>query len=662
MIRKIGHSLFFVLILGQMHAQILDSSWRELVSSKSYNWFKTEEARNIGENVLLYQRDIGGWPKNIAIHMPLTDGQKEELLNLKSNPDDCTIDNGATYLEMTYLAKLYDQIPDEKYKEAFLKGLDYILAAQYENGGWPQFYPLKEGYYSHITYNDDAMANVLKLLRDIMHRNRKISKGIDDDTMARVNEAFDRGIDCILKTQYRQHGVLTGWCAQYDENTLQPAKARAYELPSLSGKESAPIVLLLMDIPNPSKEVRVVVDSAVDWFEKTKITGLLEIRYHTDDGLEDKKYSKDSLALPVWARFMDLEDNTPFFCDRDGIKKTSIMDIGRERRAGYAWYSQEAQQVLDKYPKWKASHDKVAITKKHRDEYNITVAQDGSGDYTTIQEAIYNCKAFPYQRITIHIKNGTYREKVKIPEWNPNIALIGESREKTIISYADYFDGIALGRNSTFHTYTLLVEGDDFHAANLTVENTAGDMGQAVALAVNADRVKVENCTIKGHQDTFYATGNGNRQYFEDCWIEGTTDFIFGEGTVLFEDCVIHSKKDSYITAASTPKGMDYGFVFRNCRLTADKGVDKVYLGRPWRIYAKTVFLNCTMGNHILPEGWHNWNKPEAEKTSFYAEYRSKNEEVDLSKRASWSHILSPSEAKKYTISHILGKDPWYNR
>jgi pectinesterase len=198
------------------------------------------------------------------------------------------------------------------------------------------------------------------------------------------------------------------------------------------------------------------------------------------------------------------------------------------------------------------------------------------------------------------------------------------------------------------------VEADDFYASNLTIQNTSGEVGQAVALSVFSDRVVIGNCNILGNQDTLYASGEGNRQYFKDCYIKGTTDFIFGSATALFENCTIHSKKNSYITAASTPEGIEYGFVFKNCKLTADENVTEVYLGRPWRIYAKTVFINCEMGNHIKPEGWHNWSKPEAEKTSFYGEYNCTGAGFKSQSRVSWSHQLSKSQAKDYTVENIL--------
>ncbi|WP_308991039.1 pectinesterase family protein [Mariniflexile litorale] len=304
---------------------------------------------------------------------------------------------------------------------------------------------------------------------------------------------------------------------------------------------------------------------------------------------------------------------------------------------------------------------------KPKDEYNMVVAKDGSGDFTTIQEAMYAAKSFPYQRVIVNIKNGVYNEKVHVYSWNTKVSLIGESKENTIITFDDYFDRINLGRNSTFHTSTVLVEGDDFIAKNLTIKNTAGAVGQAVALSVNANRCYFENCSFLGNQDTIYTAGEGFKQYFKNCYIEGTTDFIFGEATVLFESCTIHNKSNSYITAASTPKNQKFGYVFKNCKLTAEENVTEVYLGRPWRLYAKTVFINCEMGKHIKPEGWHNWSKKEAEVSTFYAEYHSTGKGSQSEKREKWSHQLKKSQAKKYTIENIMdyklenSKLPWYS-
>lgn len=292
-----------------------------------------------------------------------------------------------------------------------------------------------------------------------------------------------------------------------------------------------------------------------------------------------------------------------------------------------------------------------------QDKYELTVSQDGTADYTNIQSAIDACKSFPDQRIIIHIRNGVYNEKVVVPACNNRISIIGENAEKTIISFGDFFSKINRGRNSTFYTYTFLVEADDFFAENLTFENSAGPVGQAVALHVNGNRCVFRNCRILGNQDTLYTGGSDNRQYFKGCYIQGTTDFIFGSATVVFDGCTICSNANSYITAASTVKGKRYGYVFLNCRLIAIEGVTKVYLGRPWRDYAKVVFINCELGNHILPAGWSDWEGTARYKTAFFAESGNTGPGGDVSGRIGWSHQISKKMASKYTLNNILSPE-----
>ncbi|MDN4503484.1 pectinesterase family protein [Alteromonadaceae bacterium BrNp21-10] len=296
-------------------------------------------------------------------------------------------------------------------------------------------------------------------------------------------------------------------------------------------------------------------------------------------------------------------------------------------------------------------------------DYHMTVAQDGTAEYKSIQAAIDNAKAFVDKPITIQIKNGIYHEKVHVYEWTPKLTFVGESVEHTIIRYGDHFNKLNIGRNSTFHTPTLQVDGNDFHAYNLTVENTAGEVGQAVAVAVNADRVLFDNVKLLGNQDTLYVTGEGKRSYFKNCYVEGTTDFIFGGGTAVFDHCTIHAKSNSYITAASTPEKIPYGLVFIDSKLTAAEGVSEVYLGRPWREFAKTVFINTQIDAPIVAKGWDDWSKPNAHNTTFYAEYASKGKGANTKQRVSWSHQLSEEQAALYTLKMILGRAPlplWY--
>lgn len=289
---------------------------------------------------------------------------------------------------------------------------------------------------------------------------------------------------------------------------------------------------------------------------------------------------------------------------------------------------------------------------------DLVVAQDGSGDYTSIQQAIDDTKAFPDERITITIRNGVYREKVTVHSWNTSLSMIGESRDSVIITWDDHFNKIGRGRNSTFHTYTMLVDANDFYAENLTIRNTSSAVGQAIALSVEADRSVFVNCSIEGFQDTLYVSGEGNRQYFKACMISGSTDFIFGNATAVFEDCQIHSRSGSYITAASTAQGSGFGLVFLTCSLTADENVTGVLLGRPWRAYAHTAFLHCQMGAHIHPSGWANWGDPQKEETVHYAEYSSSGIGGSSTGRVAWARQLSEEEARKYTLENIF--EGWF--
>jgi pectinesterase len=295
---------------------------------------------------------------------------------------------------------------------------------------------------------------------------------------------------------------------------------------------------------------------------------------------------------------------------------------------------------------------------------SFTVAQDGTGNFRTIQEAVNAVRDLSQQRVTIYIRNGVYHEKIVIPSWKTMITLKGESRDSTIISYDDYSgkpvaggkDAFGKEKMTTYTSYTVLVEGNDFSAENLTIRNTAGRVGQAVALHVEGDRCVVRNCKLLGNQDTLYAGTEGSRQYYKDCYIEGTTDFIFGEATVVFDSCVIRSLINSYITAAATTPRQEYGFVFLDCRLIADTAAKKVFLGRPWRPYAKTVYIRTEMGVQIAPAGWDNWRNPENEKTAYYGEYESTGPGAASGQRVGWSKQLTAREARRYTVEGVLGE------
>ena len=295
-------------------------------------------------------------------------------------------------------------------------------------------------------------------------------------------------------------------------------------------------------------------------------------------------------------------------------------------------------------------------------DYNFVVAQDGSGDFTTVQAAI---NAVPDYRkagpTRIYIKKGIYKEKIVIAESKQNVQLIGE--DGAVLTYDDYAQkpnifGEGKGTSGSGSVY---IFGPDFFAENITFENTSGPVGQAVACHVAGDRAVFRRCRFLGFQDTLYTFGENTREYYEDCYIEGTIDFIFGKATAVFNRCELRSKRTGgFLTAPATPQGSNYGYVFYDCKLTADEGVEagSVWLSRPWRPYGKTVFIRCEMGQHIRPEGWNNWGKTDNERTAYYAEYQCYGKGADTSRRVAWSHQLK--DANAYVMTNILkGADGW---
>jgi pectinesterase len=312
-----------------------------------------------------------------------------------------------------------------------------------------------------------------------------------------------------------------------------------------------------------------------------------------------------------------------------------------------------------------SSRNSSQASKKY--SYDIVVAKDGSGNYKTVQEAFNAVGDKSNKRTIIFIKKGTYKEKLVLKSSKQNVAIIGEDVDSTILTFDD-FSGKVVGNDTlgTFTSYSFAVQADGFTAESITFENSAGPVGQAVAVMVKSDKVIFKNCRFLGNQDTFYTQGTG-RCYLSSCYIEGTTDFIFGSSITVFKNCNIVSKKNSYITAASTPEGYKYGYVFFNCKLQAADGIDSVYLGRPWRPFAKTVFIQCDMAKHIRPEGWHHWKTVDNEKTAYYAEYKCFGPGSDGAGRVSWSKQLTDEEASEYTIGKIFSvnsttnsfKDNW---
>jgi len=329
------------------------SRWRNILDYPP-DYFGSPDSIRVAENVLLYQNENGGWPKNIDMARKLTGADKARLRQTH-NQSETILDNGATWSQIRFLALVHEATGDARFATAAQHGIEFLLAAQYANGGWPMIYPLRKGYYSHITFNDGAMIGAMKLLRDVAQE-KKPFEFVDQNLRERSRQAIDRGLDVILRTQVLVDGQRTVWCAQHDETTLEPAAARTYELPSLSGYESVGIVEYLMGVDHPSPEIKRAVESAVDWFNNVKIEGqAIEWKRDPDTGRPiDRTVVADPSADPIWARFYEIGTNRPMFVGRDGIVHDHLADVEQERRLGYAWLGDWPKKLLDgEYPEWR---------------------------------------------------------------------------------------------------------------------------------------------------------------------------------------------------------------------------------------------------------------------------------------------------------------------
>jgi len=319
--------------------------------------YKPTEIANIADNILLFQKNNGGWAKNYDMFAILTDDQKDSLRASK-NILNTTYDNGNTYTQIAALSIAYKAIPEEKYKKGVLKGLDFVLESQYKNGGWPQYYPLENNYSRCITYNDGVFEGIMRLLSDVIQRKPQYDF-IDDKYVSKLTTAYNKGLDCIVKTQIKDDGKLTAWCQQHDEKTLQPAWARKFEPPSICNGESANLVLFLMDINHPRPEIVNAIQNAVAWFQESKI---LNTRVQTIAAPRmvtpfrvsnsDRVVVNDPSAPPIWTRYYELKTHRPLFCNRDSKVVYSLAEVQRERRDGYGWYTYAPQRVLDHYAQW----------------------------------------------------------------------------------------------------------------------------------------------------------------------------------------------------------------------------------------------------------------------------------------------------------------------
>jgi len=323
--------------------------------------YKPTDLKEVGDNILLYQKDNGGWPKNYDITAVLTKEQKDSLVQAKKILNT-TFDNGTSYTHVAALAQIYTVTKVEKYKDAALKGINFILAAQYNNGGWPQYYPLEDNYSRHITYNDGAMEGIIEVLKDIIDGKPQYAF-VDKKYLEKVKTAYAKGLDCIIKTQINDNGKLTAWCQQYDERNLQPTWARKFEPPSICNGESSDIVLFLMNLDHPDTKIINAVQNAVAWFEESKIlnTRVKMIKAPTMQtpfrvSTTDRVVVNEPGAPPIWTRYYELKTHRPLFCNRDSKVVYSLAEVDRERRDGYGWYTYGPQKVLNSYHEWQKKY------------------------------------------------------------------------------------------------------------------------------------------------------------------------------------------------------------------------------------------------------------------------------------------------------------------
>ncbi len=628
-------------------------------------FFRTEDALRIGDQVLAYQRVTGGWPKNIDMAARLTDAELARVQAEKSRTDDSTIDNNATTMQMVYLARLWQATHQERFRAGFVAAVEYLLSGQYDNGGWPQFWPEKSGYQLHITYNDNAIVNTLELFRDIYSGKDPYGGELTDPALReRLRKAFDKGIECILNTQILKDGKLSVWCQQHDRETLLPAPARAFELPSYCSAESAGIVRLLMTLPDPDARVKRAVHGAMKWFDTYKLTGL-RVERTFENGVRNTRLVEDPAAQPLWGRFYDLKYCEPYVCDRDGIARRRLEEIGPERRNGYSWYNSNAAQLYPLYEAWADQYDpkgKIRISLStpganrngtvemfrrpviDRRDFDVVVLPGQS-----IQAAVEQAPAVPVEPFKILILKGNYNEKVIIDR--PNIVLVGEDRDETVLTYAE------LSSKRTVRSYKgkevgngviVLQEGaDDCVISGLTVYNNYGTTveettSHQMAIFGRATRTIVINCHVWADGNdalSLWAPGGNGMYYHADLdlrcrgvdflcprgWCYATRCSFYGDGHAMIwhdgrgdPDKKLVITNSSFDAARPTPLGRyhhDAQFYIANSTMSANVfnaniqyAYSEVQDPCPWgqRVY----YIACTReGGH---SGWLRNNADQA--------------------------------------------------
>ncbi|MFC4101532.1 pectate lyase [Paenibacillus xanthanilyticus] len=685
-----------VLVLQSADAWDVNATYQSPQADKKFTGDLAQAVKQ-ADNMLTWQMEHGGFSKAIDYSKPWDGKAKRSEWLGPSGEELGMIDNDATVKELRFLAEVYKATGDAKYKAAIEKGIAFLFLLQTDSGGFTQVYPKRgipgelEQYSDYVTFNDNAMINVLELMDEAANRSYPFTGDlISDELAAKLRQSMNKGVDYILKAQIKVDGKLLAWCAQHDPVTFEPKGARSYEHPSLSGSESVSIVRFLMSRPVQTPAIKEAIRGALTWFDEVKLEG---IRYVSGD--PNGVYFVPDPKATTWYRFYEIGTNKPIFSGRDGVIKSTIQEIEKERRDGYSWGGSYAKQLLATaastgyftggiYAEIKGQSSKDANNRTLRQgalhratsiaaqmarmQSELVVSADGSGDYKTVQAAIDAVPAGNIQPVTIRLKNGIYKEVVKIPREKPFIALEGEDAEKTVITF-DNYAGRNNGAGGTFGTSgsaTAFIQANDVKVRNITFENSTDESKvteankQAVAMNVSGDRISFTNVRFLGNQDTLLT--NGGTQYFNKCYIEGDVDFIFGGSRAVFDECVIHSldrgsdSNNGYITAASTLIDEPYGYLILNSKLTSDAAPGTVHLGRPWHpsgnpnAIASVVYMNTEMGAHIKAQPWtdmsgFSW------KDARFAEYKNTGPGALVNE---FRKQLTDAEAAKWTIANVL--------
>ncbi|HEV2148384.1 MAG TPA: pectate lyase [Longimicrobiaceae bacterium] len=649
-------------------------------------WFRGEEARRIADAVVSFQTPAGGWSKRMELARPRRPGEgwTSEGHSLWLG----TFDNDATTEQLRFLAGAYAGHRDPRYRAAFLRGLDYVLRAQFPNGCWPQVYPLAGSYHDAATFNDDAMLNVLRLLQ-------KVGRGelafVPEGARRRAREAVERGTECILESQVVVDGRRTLWGQQHDPLTLAPVGARSYEHASLSGAEGAGIFRFLMSLDAPDARVRSAVRGAAAWLRENALWGW---DYHGNARVTPRPG-----AGPIWARFAEIGTNRPLFSNRDGVIRYDPREL-TDRAEGYAWFTTEPAAHLREYEKWSRRHAEPALAVPAPPRVSAVVDAGYAGPegargrgvptYRSIARAVADAPAEGGAPYVVSVRKGRYREKVNVER--ANVHLVGEDRDGTVLTY-DAAAGMKSPGGWTYGTrgsWTLRVAAPGFRLENMTVENAfdypgnaakaetdptrlRGTQAVAVMLDEGSDRAVFRDCAITGHQDTLFP--NAGRSWFHRCTIVGSVDFIFGAGVAVFEESDLVSRdrgsrsNNGYVTAPSTPASQPYGFVFLRSRLRKERpemAPASVALGRPWHpsgnphVDPSAVFLDSWMDDHVGAEGWAPMNSRDAagHQQTWVPEGARFFEHGTTGPRAVASparRVLPPERLAEFSVERVLG-------